>query len=129
MPLRSLHSPVLKWPNRGQMDQAVRNWAVREAPRHPELLRLGYYGSYARGDWGVGSDLDLIAVVHSADVGFERRSLNWDLRGFDVPTELVVYTEREAAAMEERESRFFKVMDQETVWVFESASTSPPRAG
>ena len=31
-------------------------WAAREAPRHAGLRRLGYFGSYARGDWGVGSD-------------------------------------------------------------------------
>jgi len=27
------------------------------------LTRLGYIGSYARGDWGVGRDVDLLAEV------------------------------------------------------------------
>ena len=97
--------------------------------RHPERLRLGYCGSYARGDWGVGSDLDLIAVVRSVDVGCERRSANRDLRGFDVPAEWVVYTARETVAMEETESRFSKVMDEKAVWVFESDSPALRRAG
>ena len=63
MPVRSLNSSVFKWPDHATVDKAVRSWAQAEAKRHPELQRLGYFGSYARGDWGVGSDLDLVAVV------------------------------------------------------------------
>jgi predicted nucleotidyltransferase len=46
--------------------------------RH-ELLRLGYFGSYAHGDWGVGSDLDLVAVVCHDDRPFETLAVAWDL--------------------------------------------------
>jgi len=37
-------------------------------------LRIGYFGSYARGDWGVGSDLDLLVIVTAAEEAFEKRS-------------------------------------------------------
>ena len=63
MPVRSLNTPVLKWPDKNTVDQAVRSWSIEQALRRPELKRIGYFGSYARGDWGVGSDLDLIAVL------------------------------------------------------------------
>ena len=52
MPVRSLTSSVFKWPNRSQVDQAVRKWAADEVKRHPGVVRLGYFGYYARGDWG-----------------------------------------------------------------------------
>ena len=74
------------------MDRATRSWAAREARRHPELLRLGYFGSYARGDAGVGSDLDVIAIVREAAEPFERRSLIWDLNPLPVPAEIIIYT-------------------------------------
>jgi predicted nucleotidyltransferase len=45
------------------VEAALREWTREQARLHPELLRLGYFGSYARGDWGVGSDLDLFALV------------------------------------------------------------------
>ena len=67
MPVRSLSSPVLKWPHKGEVDQAARRWAGELAARHPEVVRIGYFGSYARDDWGVGSDLDLIAIVKEWD--------------------------------------------------------------
>ena len=75
MPVRSLTSSVLKWPDQAQVDRAVRVWAIQEAKRHPELLRLGYFGSYASGNWGVGSDLDLVALIDKTSEPFERRSL------------------------------------------------------
>jgi hypothetical protein len=47
--------------------------------QRPEVVALGYFGSYARGDWGGGSDLDSIAVVTETGKPFERRSAGWDL--------------------------------------------------
>lgn len=75
MPVRSSTSSVLVWPDPEKVDRAAREWAQGEAPRHPELVRLGYFGSYATGDWGVGSDLDLVAVVRTSPQPFERRAL------------------------------------------------------
>ncbi len=47
MPVRFLTSSVLEWPDREEVDRAVRRWAVAEAGRHRSLLRLGYFGSSA----------------------------------------------------------------------------------
>lgn len=55
MPVRSLRSSVLKWPDRAQVDAAVREWAAQVALSRPEVVRIGYFGSYARGDWGWGA--------------------------------------------------------------------------
>ena len=106
MPVRSLHSSVLTWPDRVQVDDAARAWATDSARHHPELLRAAYFESYARGDWGVGSDLDLVAVVESAEEPFERRALSWDLSGLPVPAELLVYTAAEWERMQAQGGRF-----------------------
>ena len=86
MPVRSLSSPVLKWPDRGQVDAAVRAWVARVARAHDEqLVRAGYFGSYARDDWGVGSDVDLVLVVGRSDKPFKRRALDFDATGLPPP--------------------------------------------
>ncbi|MBI4483881.1 MAG: nucleotidyltransferase domain-containing protein [Acidobacteria bacterium] len=90
MPVRSLNSSVFTWPDRKRVDSAVRAWAEEEGKKHLGLRGLGYFGSYARGNWGVGSNLDLIAIVKRADERFERRSLDWDLSSLPVPAELLV---------------------------------------
>jgi uncharacterized protein len=117
MPVRSLNSSVFKWPNRDQVDRAVREWAKVAIERYPETVRLGYFGSYARGDWGVGSDLDLVAIVESAEEPFERRTLHWELNVFPVPAEMLVYTLTEWQALQEEGGRFARTLDEETVWM------------
>jgi predicted nucleotidyltransferase len=81
------------------------------------LLRLGFFGSYARGDWGVGSDLDLIAVVTSSNAPFERRSVEYDLTALPVPAEILVYTEEEWEALRQRGGRFVETIDAESIWL------------
>jgi predicted nucleotidyltransferase len=118
MPVRSLISSVLRWPDRRTVDEAVRTWAQSEAKRHPELLKLGYFGSYARGDWGVGSDLDLLAVVDQVSEPFERRSVRWDLSVLPVPADVLVYTKDEWQRLHVEKSRFANVIRTEVVWIF-----------
>lgn len=118
MPVRSLNSSVLKWPDHATVDKAVRSWAQAEAKRHPELQRLGYFGSYARGDWGVGSDLDLVAVMDRSSEPFERRSLTWDATNLPVPAELVVYTGDEWENLKRKGGRFIRMLERDVVWVF-----------
>ena len=117
MPVRSLNSSVLVWPDREQVDQAVRRWAAEELRRRPALRRLGYFGSYARGDWGVGSDLDLVAVVAEAAEPFDRRALTWTLTTLPVPAEILVYTDAEWRSLLERGGRFARTLAREVVWV------------
>jgi predicted nucleotidyltransferase len=82
---------------------------------------LGYFGSYARGDWGVGSDLDLVAVVGGSEAPFHRRAVDWDLADLPVPAEILVYTVKEWADLRQRGGRFADVLEKETVWLFGTA--------
>lgn len=118
MPVRSLTSSVLKWPDRETVDQAVRKWVKEQASKHPELRRLGYFGSYAGSNWGVGSDLDLIAIVATASEPFERRNLTWDLQPLPVPTDLLIYTAEEWKRLHEKGGKFISTLDLEAVWVY-----------
>ena len=118
MPVKSLNSSVLKWPDRSTVDRAARSWAANEVVKHPELLRLGYFGSYARGDAGVGSDLDLIAIVGQAAEPFERRSLTWDLNALPVPAELIVYTQEEWERLQQQGQRFARMLKSQVVWIY-----------
>jgi predicted nucleotidyltransferase len=117
MPVRSLSSSVLKWPDAKAVDHAIRIWAEKIARKRKDILRIGYFGSYARGDWGVGSDLDVIILLESSEEPFERRGAKWDLTELPVPADWLIYTEREWASLN-REGRFYKTVMQETVWVY-----------
>ena len=67
-------------------------WGQVVAREHPELVRIGYIGSYARGDWGVGSDVDLVVVVSRSEVPDLRRAAEFDATDLPVPADVLVYT-------------------------------------
>ena len=115
MPTKSLHSSAMKWPNAQIVHKAVVRWAEAAVHQHSGVAKVGCFGSYARRDWGVGSDIDLLVVVHHSDVPFQRRPLEWDTLTLPVPADLLVYTQREWDSLE---GRFRDTLDQEAVWVY-----------
>jgi predicted nucleotidyltransferase len=125
MPLRSLSSSVIRWPDLETVREAIRQWARGEVPKHPGLIRLGYFGSYARGEWGVGSDLDLIAIVEESPDAFERRNVSWSLTSLPVPSDLLVYTLAEWESLEEGGGRFARTLSCETVWIYTKDQALP----
>lgn len=123
MPVRSLHSSVHKWPDRTQVDTAARAWAAEMVRQHPEVVQLGYFGPYARGDWGVGSDLDIIALITHSDVPFTQRPLAWNLLNLPVPAEIIIYTLTEWQRLQAEDRRLAREIADEAVWVY--VATAP----
>lgn len=80
------------------------------------LRRVGYFGSYARGDWGVGSDLDVVLIVDPIGAPFEKRAAAVDATELPVPADVLVYTHDEWQALT---GRMRRVLQQEVVWVAE----------
>lgn len=128
MPVRSLSSSVLKWPDERTVRRALADWTEAAVSRRDDVLRVGYFGSYARGDWGVGSDLDLIVVVTDSAQPFERRSRQWDTTGLPVPADLLVYTAEEWQSLD-RQTRFGRTLAAEAVWLYDKGSGFLEEAG
>jgi uncharacterized protein len=118
MPVRSLSSSVLKWPNKQSVDSAVRSWAEKVSQERKDVQKIGYFGSYARGDWGVGSDLDIVVILDRSDKPMERRAADWDTKDLPVPSDLLIYTIEEWQNMKD-EGRLGRTLKQEAVWIYE----------
>lgn len=115
MPLRSLSSSVLRWPDRDTVHRAAAEWA--EAVADENVVAMGYMGSYATGDWGVGSDLDLVLIVSDSDAPFIERAARFDTTPLPVPADLLVYTLQEWRKLLGRGGRFAGVLRHEVVWL------------
>ena len=89
------------------------------------MVPIGYFGSYARGDWGPGSDLDMILIVQGSEEAFERRAARWDTTALPVPVELLVYTTAEWEGLAQR-SRFYQTVMREAIWVYVRATRAGP---
>ncbi len=117
MPARFLNSSVLRWPDLQVVDQAAQAWAEQQRLLHPEILQLGYFGSYARDDWGVGSDLALVVIVTTAARPFAERPLDWDASTLPVPADVLVYTGEEWECLTNSQNRFVEQIMREAVWL------------
>jgi len=118
MPVRSLSSSVLAWPGKDLVEPALAAWALELSTRCDDLLAVCYFGSYARGDWGVGSDLDLIVVLEQSQSPFGRRSVPMETRMLPVPVDMLIYTRRELEEMMQRGGRFPAMLRAEAEWVW-----------
>jgi predicted nucleotidyltransferase len=95
MPVRSLNSAVFKWPDRETVLAAARTWAAALRQRDPTVAQIVCIGSYARADWGVGSDLDVIVFLTQSDLSALERSRRYHPDEVPVPADLWVYTRAE----------------------------------
>jgi predicted nucleotidyltransferase len=96
---------------------------MRVAGKHPDVLHIAYFGSYARGTWGPGSDLDLLVIVESSPRPFIDRPLDFDLTSLPVPAEVLVYTRAEWEALAAQSPRFHAALQRDAVWIYERGNT------
>ena len=123
MPVTSSSSSVKRWPATEAVLRALRDWADVEALRRPELEALGYFGSYARGDEGFGSDLDLVAVVAESPLARAERPCAWKTEALPVPTDLLVYTVDEWESLQQDGGRFARTLASEAIWLVDRRAT------
>lgn len=117
MPVTSADSSIKRWPSAEVVLSAASAWAKAAAEQRPDLIALGYFGSYARGAAGFGSDLDLIAIVGTDNRPAMERSLDWPTEALPVPADLLVYTVGEWKRLEAEGGRFGKTLRAEARWL------------
>jgi predicted nucleotidyltransferase len=97
---------------------ALVRWARALAEREHSLRAVGYFGSYARGDWGPGSDVDVVAVLTEDDTPPLERARRFDTASLPVPADLLIYTAAELDEVRTSGTRFADVLRDEVRWVY-----------
>ncbi len=117
MPTRSLHSRVFIWPDREQVLAAARAWAARTAAASDAVAAVILIGSYAPGDWAVGSDADLIVLVSACDRPRHERAHLYPADDLPVPADVTVYTVPEWRRLAEQNARIVRCARDEGLWL------------
>jgi len=81
--------------------------------RDPAVQRVLCIGSYARGDWGVGSDLDVIVVLSDSQLSPTERYCRYYPDGLPVPADLSVYTRAEWESLARRSPQLWLRLERE----------------
>lgn len=118
MPKSSLNSVKIKSVPRDELIAALRAWAARLKNKHPEVDRVGLFGSYARGDYTPASDADVLIVVSQTDQAspFGRAS-KYHPQSIPVGCEIIVYTEDELARRQSQNDPWIRQILGEVIWL------------
>jgi predicted nucleotidyltransferase len=93
-----LPSAGIVWVDRARVLNEARAVARALRERHPEIQRITLIGSFARGEGGPRSDLDLVVFVQSTPLAPRERVAHYAPTSAR-PVDLVVYTEEEVERM------------------------------
>jgi uncharacterized protein len=117
MPAMSSTGSVLRWPSFGAVLEQARAWAQRQAADNPDLEAVGVFGSYGRGDAGVGSDLDLLLILRHCDLPVWDRLRRWDTSPLPLATDLLVYSRAEWDTLPQWNPAFAAVLGRDVRWL------------
>ncbi len=118
MPVRSLNSSVLKWPDRETVGRKIREWAGKMLTRNSGVVGIAVFGSYAERRWGVGSDLDIVVLLDKSADPFAERSVEVHEGILPVPADILIYTIDEWKSMKSEGRRLVDAVEQNGIWIY-----------
>ncbi len=124
MPVRLLNSAVFEWPGRGPVLDAARRWAEQLVRRDSAVLSVFCVGSYARGDWGVGSDLDIVVLVSTCEPSVVERRRRFEPTGLPVPADVMVFTADEWTQLAEDRPQLVARLESERLTLCDTQQAS-----
>jgi uncharacterized protein len=99
MPELSSPSVKVTFANRKQILTALKKLIQEWAQKHPELEQVILFGSYARGDYFPGSDVDVLLILEKSDQPFLKRIPTFLPAEFPVDIDIFPYTRNEIKRM------------------------------
>ena len=117
MPGSSLHGSVLRWPSTAEVLRAAGAWAEVQRRESPDLVAVGVFGSYGRGDAGVGSDLDLLLILKECSEPIWERLRRWDSASLPLACDLLVYSLLEWHSLPDWNPRLAAALRHDTRWL------------
>jgi hypothetical protein len=104
-------------------------WAARQQQENADLLAVGVFGSYGRGDAGVGSDLDLVLILRQCNAPLWERLRRWDTGSLPLSCDLLVYSHQEWQTLPQWNPKLAAALRSDTRWLGSGSPPSRPLAG
>jgi predicted nucleotidyltransferase len=90
----------------------------------PERIIL--FGSYARGDFHEGSDIDLVVIRETQERFLDRIGSALELIDSRMPVDVIVYTPAECEQMKDRRAIMFDAIEREGKTLYERPTKCKP---
>jgi hypothetical protein len=87
-----------RYADKDEVFDLARKTAHQIADQYPEVSKILLFGSFARGDYGFRSDLDLLIVLRASNEAVHERIDRFLAYAPVYPTDMLVYTDEELRA-------------------------------
>lgn len=95
----------------------LKDYARRIKQTHPEVERVGYFGSYANDTYGPASDVDLLIILRRSDKRFLDRIPDYIPENMPVSCDVFPYTVEEIDNMKQQNNPWIRHILGEAVWL------------
>ena len=104
--------------DRNEVLSVARDTARRIAEKHFGVLRVLLFGSFAREDYGIHSDIDLLVIVSGSTKPVHERLADFldELPAY--PTDMLVYTEPELQSLMSEQNHFLSQALRESIQLY-----------
>ncbi len=113
-----LNSAGPKFVDREEILVIAREMARRIGAVHPQVLRVLLFGSFARGDYGTRSDLDLLIILKESEKPAHDRIADFLQHTSIYPTDVFPFTEAEIRSRLEEGDPFLRRAVSESVLLY-----------
>jgi predicted nucleotidyltransferase len=95
----------------------LKDYARRIEQTHPEVERVGYFGSYANDTYGPASDVDLLIILRRSDKRFLDRIPDFFPKNLSICCDVFPYTSEELEKMQAQNNPWICHVLNEVVWL------------
>jgi len=117
MPERSSNSVKIFFADKDKVLGEVREYVRRIRQAHPEVEKVGLFGSYATDTYGPASDVDLLIILRKSDKRFPDRIPDLLPDNLSVACDVFPYTQAEIEKMKQDENPWIRHVLQEVDWL------------
>lgn len=95
----------------------LKAYAKKLKRSHPEVERVGFFGSYANGTFGPASDVDLLIILSGSSKRFLDRIPDFLPDNLSVSCDVFPYTNEEIETMKEDRNPWIRHILKEVLWL------------
>ena len=117
MPKKSSNFVKVVFADKAKVLRQLRDYAKSLKRMHPEVERVGYFGSYANDTYGPASDVDLLIILRQSDKRFLDRIPDFFPDDISICCDIFPYTREEIEKMKQDGNPWICHVLSEVVWL------------
>ncbi len=114
---RSSNSVKVVFADKAKVLRQLKDYAKNLKQKHPEVERIGYFGSYANETYGPASDVDLLIILKQNSKRFLDRIPDFLPDNLSICCDVFPYTSEEIEKTQEQNNPWIRHVLKEVVWL------------